>query len=609
MANGYGSSSGSPYIRRSTNAQGQAAPAGFHYMPDGTLMSDSAHAQLYGASKTITNFVLDTNDIQQAGERRKLSVFGNKGATFSLEIRNEDDKYYNFKTNLFQTAKAQLNNAVIGSNRYTVNVTFPKVTDADKYDIYLIAEILDDTKHAEYKEVRFGDNTVDINSSTGSNSSLIQKVIYQTLDVRITLAGISPNALVTGTVGTQAITTSRNKNIANIPFAFIFTVTSLKSLVINRQPTSDDIGSYITQAIGSTPVNIKGEDIYPTVTAADKVVNGAVTSGANVTMDDDFTGLWAVGDKITGNAALDARTQDTAVTVTAVNVGSNAKVFTMSEAIAIADDEKLSFSSSRNYRWPVDNIHKFVSGLKVIKGEYFIQENVSIKEYLTQTTINEGKADEYKIDNVRVPALDTLGAFPTISRNATTNISTTTQSGEVVFSDQALFSYGGVNAKFFAYGRSEIEIMTGYDIEFSNLSVLLSNHSQVLDPLVTADSKKVVTTTTTTAPSAATSWNITSAVGIAENISTVSGIGVAPGAVDPTVTAITNIGGATWDNSGGATITVGVAQSLSSGITITCPDAGTIATIKGNMKVNKVGNEDVRIEFDVEKFLTMQAAP
>ena len=564
-------------------------------------------------TKTITSFVLDTNDIQQAGERRKLSVFGDKGATFSLEIRNEDNKYYNFKTNLFQTAKAQLNNAIVGSNRYTVNVTFPKVTDADKYDIYLIAEILSDTKHADYNEVRFADNTVDINSSTGSNSSLIQKVIYQTLDVTITLAGISPNGLVTGTFGTQAITTSRNKNIANIPFAFIFTVTSLKSLVINRQPTSDDIGSYITQAIGSTPVNIKGEDIYPAVTHANKVVNGAVTSGTNVTMDDNVgsapTDLWAIGDRITGNAALDARTQDTAVTVTAVNVGSNAKVFTMSEAIAIADDETLSFSRRRNYRWPVDNINKFVSGLKVIKGVYFQQENISIKEYLTQTTINEGEADEYKIDDVRVPALDTLGALPTISRNATTNISTTTQSGEVVFSDQARFSYGGVNAKFFAYGRSEIETVTGYDIEFSDLSVLLSNHSQVLDPLVLSDSNKVVTTTTSSTASNSTSWNITSAVGIAENISTVSGIGIAPGAVDPTVTAITNVGGATWDNSGAATITVGVAQTLESGITLTFPGAGTIATIKGNMKVNKVGNEDVRIEFDLEKFLTMQAAP
>ena len=29
-----------------TNAQGQKAPAGYHYMPDGTLMSDAEHAEL-----------------------------------------------------------------------------------------------------------------------------------------------------------------------------------------------------------------------------------------------------------------------------------------------------------------------------------------------------------------------------------------------------------------------------------------------------------------------------------------------------------------------------------------------------------------------------------
>jgi len=32
------------------NAQGQTAPRGYHYMPDGTLMSDAEHARLYGAS-------------------------------------------------------------------------------------------------------------------------------------------------------------------------------------------------------------------------------------------------------------------------------------------------------------------------------------------------------------------------------------------------------------------------------------------------------------------------------------------------------------------------------------------------------------------------------
>ena len=30
-----------------TNAQGETAPPGYHYMPDGTLMSDVEHAKLY----------------------------------------------------------------------------------------------------------------------------------------------------------------------------------------------------------------------------------------------------------------------------------------------------------------------------------------------------------------------------------------------------------------------------------------------------------------------------------------------------------------------------------------------------------------------------------
>lgn len=31
-----------------TSTSGRVAPAGYHYMPDGTLMSDLEHAKLYG---------------------------------------------------------------------------------------------------------------------------------------------------------------------------------------------------------------------------------------------------------------------------------------------------------------------------------------------------------------------------------------------------------------------------------------------------------------------------------------------------------------------------------------------------------------------------------
>ena len=56
MSNGYGSSSDSSNRtsgqsnQRRTNPQGRVAPEGFHYMPDGTLMSDAEHTKLYGDS-------------------------------------------------------------------------------------------------------------------------------------------------------------------------------------------------------------------------------------------------------------------------------------------------------------------------------------------------------------------------------------------------------------------------------------------------------------------------------------------------------------------------------------------------------------------------------
>ena len=76
-----------------TNAQGQTAPAGYHYMPDGTLMSDAEHAKLYTTTRIITSIDIDFNDIRAAGETRRFTISGDNGAIFSLEVKNEDDYY------------------------------------------------------------------------------------------------------------------------------------------------------------------------------------------------------------------------------------------------------------------------------------------------------------------------------------------------------------------------------------------------------------------------------------------------------------------------------------------------------------------------------------
>ena len=552
--------------------------------------------------KVIKSFSLDTKDIREAGETRTLSVSGEKGAVFTLEIKNGAN-YYNFQTNLFQTAKTNLSNISIVGSVYNVSVKFPLVTAGAKYDIYLTTGI--DTKHAEYKEVRFPDGSMDINSTTGSNSSLIQKVIYQTLDVTVTINGYSPNGTVTGANTTPATTvTSRDKSTNKIPFTYVFTVGGTNTLSINKQPVSNDIMVFVEPVIGDLPIDIPGEDIYPEVTTpADNTVNGGTTvnnasTGQTVTTHVASATIATVGDRVLGNDALAAAI----VTVATVSGGNT---FTISESISIADDLPLSFSNRRNYRWPISSttfdVSEIKPGMRSVKSVHFANPPI-VKEYLTQDTVFEGEKDEYKIDKLRIPAIETLGIKPLIVRDGTTRVVTTTTGSStnpinIIFNEQALLVFGGITAKIYGYGTSEINRLTGYDVEFSDLAVALTK----------------VSTTTTTAPSASATFDVTSAIGLSENISTVSGIGIDSEAVNPTITRIKDLASGTYLSSStgypAGEITLSAAQTLESGIGLTFPGAGTTATITGNIKINNVGNEDVTLRFDLEKFLTMNAVP
>ena len=130
MSYHYGSSSSSSTsstpsnARQSTvNAQGLVAPDGYHYMPDGTLMSDIEHARMYGGGGgTIELFNLDTKNIKASGEKRRFTIIGN--GTFSLMIKNESDQHYNFITNKFQAANTRLANVKL-RNTYSGNISFP----------------------------------------------------------------------------------------------------------------------------------------------------------------------------------------------------------------------------------------------------------------------------------------------------------------------------------------------------------------------------------------------------------------------------------------------------------------------------------------------------
>ena len=627
-------------------------------------------------AKVINSFKIDLSSMTAAGVVRNFNVIGDNGAIFSLEVKNEDNKYYNFSTNTFTTAYARLKNKRIDSNAYTGSITFPLVGDDDQYDIYLYAESMHDTIHAAYSEVRFDDGSLDINSSTGSNSNLLKKVIYQYDDAVITLSAIGTIASLQSTGGfvgmsasSDSITVGRGNSSGKTAFSIAVTAATDKSLEIARQPTINDLIANTAVTIGSG-VQIEGEDIWAgTVRSSGLTVN--VSSGTladddppNVTMDSDVsTTRWRVGDRITGNTALDAKTGDNAVTVSAIDVGSNAKVFTMSEGIVIADNETLTFTPPYYYRWSThssSSIHKLLPSMRMFTADALILENIissyeDTTTYTTEIRSEDGSIEEITntVTNVSVPALDPLGFKPTI-----TNGLVSQQRGNITFANQVKGDFAGVGARFIAYGSDAIKAIHDTEITITDLKVEL----------------KEVTTTTTAVVNNSTTIPVTERKGTVANISTINGIGIdtsasrstdtVDGAISSSVKIVmdslvankmkvndrvTGIGipsssvvtveelNPDGDNTkefsvsekvfiddgvtltftphalpvitsatdeGSGNWTASTAQTLESGITLTVGSTGKTAIITGNIEFVNVDDTSFTLYFDVEKFLT-----
>ena len=213
--------------------------------------------------KLIKSFKLDTNSIAQNGENRSFTVIGDRNAVFSLLIVNEDGHYYNFDTKKFAAASSKLSNIVLTTGSYTDYIQFPKIGDADHYDVYLTAELEHDTKHVPFSVAKYADGTIDFNSSIGSDSAILIKKIYQYTDLTLTLTAISPNSLTAfGSVSitTDTITLSRDKNNRKISFTVVATAAATRNFVIDRQPTENDVVAYVERTIGSAFTPVTGED-------------------------------------------------------------------------------------------------------------------------------------------------------------------------------------------------------------------------------------------------------------------------------------------------------------------------------------------------------------
>ena len=615
--------------------------------------------------KIIKDLVIDLGSIAYAGEQRSFSVTGDDGAIFSLEIKNEDDHYYNFKTQEFTSTYKKLKNKKIQNGIFTSSINFPTVSDDDHYDIFLYAEPIFDTVQADYEEVRFGDGTVDINSSKGSKSNLLQKILYQFADTTITLSAIAPSTSrgttdFTGfSVTTDTFTVGRGKTIGKSSFSVVAQAAATKAFQVARQPTENDLTAFTSVVFGDA-VPIFREDAFTGFTArntdtvdgattddtvkivmdsnvsskmavGDKItgtattdtIDGAVTSGVKVVMDNNVATKMAIGDRITGTGIPSS----SVVTVAVLNPdGDNVKEFSMSEAVALGDGVTLTFSSELNRRnvtvvalnpdgdnvkefsmsQAVDlfdgmtltftppyrrrfnvaaasSIHKLAEGMIYVDSDFPTIDTVSISSFEDKTTYTtevhneDGTITEVENETIHVslPGIDPAGNKPTIANGVVTK-----QLGNITFSDQVINDVDDTNTKYFyAYGPGAIKTVNNSVIKLSNLKAVITKP----------------TTTTTAAVSNSATIPVADREGTIQNVSTVSGIGIAPGAVDPTVTSTTADGAGNW--------TLGVAQTLESGVTLTVENTSRIVTITGDIEFVNVEDANFTLYFDLEKFL------
>ena len=234
-----------------------------------------------------------------------------------------------------------------------------------------------------------------------------------------------------------------------------------------------------------------------------------------------------------------------------------------------------------NYRWPIDNFaHVLKPGFIFVGGTSGFVDGSTLAKYSDTTTVFAGTEQEKVYTNYEVEAVSTLSLKPTI-----TNGEVTTQAGAITFDRQQPRSIAGVTLKSGGYGQSEILSVYGYDVRFTDLAIALT-------PVTT-------TTTAASAGGSSTSVVLTSRNGILDAVSTVSGIGIDPAAVDPTVAS--GAGAVT----GAGTIVLSAAQSLEDGATLTFANAGLVATITGNIQVLKAGTASQTLRIDIEKFLTI----
>tara|TARA_R100001463_G_scaffold26222_4_gene61566 strand:+ start:705 stop:2363 length:1659 start_codon:yes stop_codon:yes gene_type:complete len=548
----------------------------------------------------ITTFDINFNYISNLGEVRDYRVLGQSGSIFSVvveKLTGTTKTYYNFSTQTFTSTYKRLKNRKITGGYFEGNIAFPagglsSGNNPNIYTISIFAESAYGTKHVVGKEARFADGSLDLNGSTGSNSNLLQKVLYQYPTTVVSFSYITPNAV----TGFQSSTTSstdlnlqRGSNTGTIPFSITYSLHSSKTGFTKRKPKEFDFVALTSKTIGEPLIN-------PSI----KVSNPESFTSGNPRAETNRI-IFAEGGVVplVGMELVDGlftRHTDMPILVTSINPdGDNPLEVEFNQSFyhgtpgsgGVAPGTLvMKLQVRKYYRFKCSNVFDLADGMPLlISGTIDGGDGVAISRYFESTTqdietINpDGSIIESTIENViyDIPAISTLGFTPTV-----TNGIITSQAGVITLNSPQSGTIRNTTAKIYAYGSRYIRAIHNVSLDIKNLDITTTPITTTVNDASNADGE-----------TAQTNIVVASATGIRDDVSVMSGVNVTSTSVNPTVTNIS-----------GTTLTVSPAQYLQHGQTLTFTGAGQVFTITGEIDFKNIDSTDFSIYFDVEKFIT-----
>ena len=579
---------------------GVKAPNGFHYMPNGGLMSDSIHIAKYGyIKKKIKSVTTNYKDLEPSGDDRDIIIRGDKGFVFSIEIyEGNRASYYNFKTKTWAATSYRLTNVEASDNLYSVSVNFPSQSSLKTFTINVYSETVENIKttHESFLGVRNLDGSLNLNLSTGSDSNIISKVLYQDVIKNLYLSCIAPSlytvsksSIVGDAIGSNRIIVEDNVLTGGvIAIGDKITVTgiaaSVHGIVLKLDPDNDneneiEISKIDTVADGVlatfTPAFNGVTPHYTDSTSGRQALEVASLSSASL----GFT-ITVTAPASRGLTLLRVPTTEDLCFVNLVTFGAN--------ALAIPGED---VSGSTYYRWPITNIANLGNGMildparKATGGEADTTTPANISDYKTTKTVhivnNTNKYltdfEEKTVTDLFVNAVDS-DAYPVtaIDRNGRV----TAKAGDIVFNvkqKDALKSNS--NVRIIAQGGGSIKQSTGMDVAVSNVTAVAAT----------------LQATVTGSTSASTSIALNEVGGVVVG-SSVRGIGIDSTVANPIVVSKSVA-------SGSGTIVVSAAQTLEENIVLFFDGPTSVLTIKGIIDVTNMPISDTTLYFNLEGFL------